>query len=453
MAKKAGWTAAKKVLFGIGCVLAVLGFCTYQWWQTLNADPIITIPTPTMPSPNAYDYDLKACAAMVNQKQVDDALMGAPRGMGGSPPPGMMGGPMMGGPPGMMGGPPGKGAGPDLPVAPTYTLAQKVTLVKANAPALKLLHQGFAYTYQEPPRSPFAFFPHYAEFRQMARLLAFVAATKAAQGDWNGAINSRLDCICLGRDIPRGGALISMLVGDAVQAIGEKGIGNVIDHLNVQQARTATRRMEEILARRESYAEMLQNEKWVGVKERLEIFHNPQWRGTLMPMILGGNDDDSTNSSEENGARNRMQRAQQVLRMYFVNKREVLANYMRYMGQEIAKARQPYAAHLPDPAVPDDPVNEVMIVPFSDIRKREVEEESRNAQLLLTLALRAYRMEQGHYPGKLSELVPAYLHQLPDDPTALQGTFGYQRSQDTYLLFSNSSVNQNTVGGQTQPVP
>jgi hypothetical protein len=394
----------------------------HYWWQALDANPVVTIPTPTMPSPNAYDYYVKACQAMVHQQQVDDE---------------------------MMGGSSSKGAGSGLPVASTYTLAQKVALVKANVPALKLLHQGFAYAYQRPPAPHYTILnSHHADFRAMARLLGFVAETKAAQGDWNGAVNSRLDSIRLGEDISRGGAVIGMLVGIAVEKDGGKDIGKMIDHLNALQARAAARRMEDILVHRMPFAEVVQDEKWSGVKLLQETFRNPKWRGSFLDAIRGGGDDEL-----EDSHKSRLQRVRQALRMYFVNKRQVVNSYMRYMDQEIANARQPYAAHLPDPPVPNDPINEITCAPVLGFERVEVATASHNAQILLILTLRAYRMEHDHYPDKLSELVPAYLHRLPDDPTALQGTFGYQRNQDTYLLFSNNSVNQNTAGGQTQPTP
>lgn len=76
--KVTGWSTWKKVLFGLGCVVGVLSLVGHYWWQALNANPVVTIPTPTLPSPNAYDYYVKACAAMVNQNQVDDAMVGLP---------------------------------------------------------------------------------------------------------------------------------------------------------------------------------------------------------------------------------------------------------------------------------------------------------------------------------------------------------------------------------------
>ncbi len=46
-------------------------------------------------------------------------------------------------------------------------------------------------------------------------------------------------------------------------------------------------------------------------------------------------------------------------------KRGIMANYTRYMDGWIANARQPYAAHLPAPATPSDPVNQVMFLDWA----------------------------------------------------------------------------------------
>jgi len=104
------------------------------------------------------------------------------------------------------------------------------------------------------------------------------------------------------------------------------------------------------------------------------------------------------------------------------------------MDQVIANARLPYGAHSPNPHVPDDPVNQIFALGGSLGRDKSVQMEAQNAQLCLRLAIRAYQMEHGAYPPDLKALVPDYLGNLPDDPYALQGSYGYTRDKVGYML-------------------
>jgi hypothetical protein len=404
MKQKRDWATAKKALACIGLAVAVIGFFGYSWWRSLNVTPVLNIPTPQMPNPNARDVYIKACNGIVDGNKIGYAI-----------------------------GRRHSGQGDDRP----YSLAEKAALVKENEKALQTLREGFDYEYREPPvRSNFTPELHYAKFREMARLKMLEAQVRSAQGDWNGAMNSHLDTIYFGQEVPRGATLIGQLVGIAIQAIGRKSAGEPIAHLDAKQARGAAQRMETILAHHVPNADVLQEEKWFGLSALIEMFSRPDWRGSWHD-VWGGGEDENGDGSEE--SRGRVQRIREALQLYFVNKREVINNYTGYMDQAIAGARQPYAANLPPPPVPNDPINQVFLPVFAQARQKDVQAESANASLLLALALRAYRAEHGRYPAKLEELVPVYLSKLPDDPMALQGSFGYQRDdRDSYTLFSKT---------------
>ena len=292
--------------------------------------------------------------------------------------------------------------------------------------------------------------PHYAQFRSMARMLAFEADTQAQENDWAGAINSRLDCIRFGQDISHGTALIGMLVSRAVKAIGLACRHRPRDRSsNAPQARAVTQRMAAIVDRHVPVAAILEEEKWTGATQMLEIFRDPKWRGSLTDMLHQNSDSEPAN--EEDGNSGRIQKIRQALRWYFVNKNQAFSGYLHYMDQTIANARQPYALHLPDPPKANDPVNEIFDIDFAPMLKSDAEAQTRDVLLLLHLALRAYRVEHGHYPDKLTELVPSYLPRLPADPMALQGTFGYQRIKTNYLLTSAGGVQLDKRRRQTQP--
>jgi hypothetical protein len=101
-----------------------------------------------------------------------------------------------------------------------------------------------------------------------------------------------------------------------------------------------------------------------------------------------------------------------------------------------AQARQPYSLHLPSPPTPTDPINRMIIPEYEQARVKHVDNETQNGLLLVTLALHAFQVEHGRYPASLTELAPAYLKKLPDDPFAAQGTFKYLVKGTSYVLYS-----------------
>nr|MDQ2800452.1 hypothetical protein [Armatimonadota bacterium] len=299
------------------------------------------------------------------------------------------------------------------------TTSELGLLSQSNQPAFKMLHEGFAFPYQEPPARSFsALFPYYAKERHLARALAFDARYKTARGDWAGATNSSLDSVQLGEMVPRGGVLIGMLVGVACQAIGRRQAWKAVPHLTGPQAQSAARRLEQIRARHVPFADTLQEEKWFTQAAMQETFRHPGWRGSLGDL--------------SGGTAGKFQQAQ----LWFTSKRAILTNYTRYMDQAIANARQPYGAHLADPATPNDPFNQILIPVFSQARFNDARSETENSLLLVSLALQAYKSDHGAYPPALSALVPAYLKVIPDDPCAASGPLHYKLSGSKYVLYS-----------------
>ena len=239
---------------------------------------------------------------------------------------------------------------------------------------------------------------------------------RAARGDWGAAADSALDAIRLGEDIPHGGPLVAGLVGIACQALGQRPLWEAVDHLDAAQARTAIQRLQAILARHATYSEVMQEEKRFGeasLQERFRSETPKSARATANEYLAFGD--------EKNGA---LQRYRLVLCLLFGQKR-ITNNYISYMDQLSASGQKPYGLHLPLPPTPTDPLNQITVSAFTYARWKFVHAETQNALLLVALALHAFRLENGHAPASLSELVPSYLPQLPDDPCAVQGTFKY----------------------------
>jgi len=393
---KVPWSHGDKFLMlVIGLVLPfALGLTL--WFRALDQDPTVSVPTPTMPSPNARDYYIAATDALVEGNKVDFA-----NGRW---------------------NPATKLSGDQHP----YSLADKEKLGAENAGAVKTLHTGFQYPYREPPHRSFsATFPHYAKIRALARLLSLQAQVDAGRGDTAGAMGASLDSVQMGETMPRGGPLIGMLVGVACQAIGRRQAWEVADRLTAAQARAAAHRLEQIRAAHVPFADTLQEEEWGQQASLLELMRRRDWPGDMLTASQPDQQGEASTSSWIMATRFRL-----------AGKRNIMANYTRYMDQSIADARQPYAAHLPDPPRPSDPINQMLLPMYAVVRLNEVKADTQNALPLTTLALRAYRLDHGTDPPTLSALVPRYLQAVPADPFALSGPLRFKRTAAKPLLYS-----------------
>lgn len=371
---------ASLILGGIALVgIAAIGV----WWTAAMRTPTIDIPNPKMPNPNAFDLYLAAGKAIASSKQFNDALSTKP--------------------------------------SVTYTQAQKEAILKQNAGVFQSVQQAFSAQYLNPPdRTMGKLFPEYAIFRDLERLLAFQAMVRSEEGNWSGAANSCLDGMRFGQDIPRGANMIGSLVGMACQAIARQRMWKIVDHLNAPQTQAAIDRLETILAHPVSYADTLQEEKWAGQAHLLAMFGDKRYVAARSPAAPG-----------TPGAG-----ALESLSYLFHSKQRILSEYTNYMDAIIAQARQPYAAKLPLPPLPRDPLSRLSVEVEMEGRIKAVDTETQNGLLLVTLALHAYHLEKGRYPATLAELTPAYLKKLPDDPFAMQGALLYHPQRQGYVLYS-----------------
>ncbi|MHB9134322.1 MAG: hypothetical protein ACYDBB_24895 [Armatimonadota bacterium] len=407
-----GLSRGKRWLLIATGILVVIVLLPTFWWLNLNTNPVVTIPPKQLPSPNAYDFYVKATVAHVSSVKVgniytltnNDMLKLVTKGT-----------PIVLRP---LGGPtPGALANGTLP---SYrpTLADYDAYVRANAKSLKLLHQGFAYEYGEPvERSYFAVFPHYAKFREMARLLIVKAYVDEQHGRWGEAMDSYLDAQHLGMECPRQGPMIAMLAGWSIKAISRQQSWKTVDRLNAQQARAAARRMDAILMRQVPFADTLTEEKYFGQAIYMELFRKENWRKNMAAEY----------GEQKQGA---------LIGMYLLNKRKTMTDFTRYLDAAIAQAKQPYALHLPPPPEPTDLMNKIFFPPFEKAFYKFETSATQDVLFTVTLTLRAYYTEHGNYPATLQALTPAYLSKLPDDPFAMKGPLQYKRTGKTYVLYS-----------------
>lgn len=382
----------------LGIALLVGGLL---WFGHLNEMPNPVIPSPTLPSPNAFDTYNRAYALLAPQPKVavdegvDMEEVTDPKER-----------------------------------ARRYSLKRKEAWLAQNAPALKLWRQGVKRSYMEPPKRSFStLMPSFGRYREMARRVAIESKARALRGDTKGAANSALDLAQFGHQIPRGGIVISALVGLAIQQMSYKQLWIMLPTLDAATSKEAAQRLEQIYSSRVTAAQIYREEKWLNQAGLLEMMEKPAWRRDIVSL--------SENKSPWKN-----------WRFFFISKRDLMDNYTRAMDAVIVESKKPFIKSQAISA-PDDPFSQASISSLDMSYFIFTRYEASTSLLITALALHAYNLEHGTYPETLSALAPEYLKVVPTDPfntSALR----YKKQGAGYLLWSIGPDKKDNGG---QPIP
>ena len=429
------WCLAATLFCGVPLVVAPL------WWRAQNADVVVSIPDATLPNPNAYDFDVAASQKIVGDRQLSYAF--SPYRNGDSIP----------AMPSSAATRPSPANGPAPMQHRGYTTAEKLWLLKQNAPALQTLRKGFAFRYLQPPtRADYnaayqqGAESHYAAFRNLGRVLVLETELQKARGDWNGALNSCLDGVRLGTDVARGAPLMGTLIGQTIENMTRGRAWPAIAHLSVAQARRAQRRLQLLQNTRVPFTDTLQQEKWTIQYQMLLAFRDPNWRNTF------GRDNGNASDSSTR------------LRLMFISKQDIIDRIGRAFDAQIAQARLPYSRQKPSALIQTDALDAILGVgDWTNFGASTTGRQTQDALLSTALALHAFRLERGFYPPTLKELVPKYLKKLPLDPFADNQTLHYKpkplryisdiRQVPTGRMIPNTAPNAWPPGAPGAPLP
>lgn len=347
-----------------------------------------------VPSPNAYDFYRAACEAMAEDELPESCSGGC--------------------------------ACHSCDEEPReLALHEKSAIVERNSAALHKLREGFAYEYLAPEglsSFPAESGPFYVRCRRLAKLLQMESEVLLAKGDPAGAMSSLLDAVRFGTDLPRGALIIDALVGHALQLIGFSRSWRIIDQLDAQSARTLARRAERICSRSWPFAETLVDEK------RLWLTNLSKRRGCRWRFAL----------AKQCAFPNWVGLLRTFVRILPLSRAAVLADFERCVDEHITLARMPYSAACEQPEPTGNYVSRNLLT-FGAQSATQLTVASgitQKACLAAALALRAYRLDQGAYPGELSDLVPDYLDSIPQDPFAGDAPLRYRIDGDRYVLYS-----------------
>jgi hypothetical protein len=392
--------------------IALAAFAAPAWPQANEMPAPVLVPSPVIPSPNARDIYTDAEALMRDSEAVGWSIS-TPMVLG-------------------------LDDNPRLAADPTsgyhiFTEAEKEKLVAENLPAIAKLHDGMQYAYLEPPARSFdAQFPYLAKARAMARLLSLAGQTRAAQGDWGGAMDAYIDDIRLGSDLPHGAVLIGLLVGVACESIGRRHINEVVDHLSLEHARADANRMAQIVADEVPASQTFQEEEWFAQAGLQKMFTDPQWRTTLA-------DDEEMAGSVDTAA------------LRAESPKTGFDNYTKYMDALIAYEKLPWPTQLSTaaPGLPTDAICQILLIPYQKAAYKQCATTALDRLLDVQLALHAYRLEHGSYPVGLADLAPEFIPSVPQDPFTAGKLLQYRVTADKYVLYS---VGPDTVDDGGKPM-
>lgn len=367
-----------------------------------------------VPSPNAFDFYVEA------GRKIREALTRDDRYMRAIEPP--------------------ETVDAGLPPEPTAFLdlddrtpEEQRDIVARCADGLHILREGTLYPCMIPweTASSKAMFTVLTPLRDTAKVLRIESDIRASDGEFAKAMDGLLDVVQLGTDIQRGGLVIHSLVGSAINGIGVVSAWDLVGSLNPDKARASARRVEEILARSWPLAETIVCEKRFGRLELESTLRHPTWK--LKEAFSA----DPLELDDRKGGIGFWSALRGFTRLLFLRKRQVLAEFDRFMDEQIARTQMPFAEaiRMPDlePGVPFD-----WMFDYSTGSFRVSSENSRaqRALLALSLALRAYAADAGRYPETLSDLVPDYLCDVPFDPFSDEAPLRYRADGDGYVLYS-----------------
>ena len=393
--------SGEKKWLAFSVVVIALPLSVGLFLHHINATPVVGIPAPpAAPKPNGYDLYVAAATAMTratppvdpvnDTKRIDDPKVRAQR----------------------------------------YSLARKTAWLQQNQNALALFDQAL----QTPTLAPTArsfktTFPSYAKLRQMARNKTVQSNALWMSGDYYGALQSGLDTVQMGHDMRRGGGILGNLVGIAIGDIGRSATGDTVERIDASQAKLAARRLEKLLDKRWNLDQALTSQKQSDQTSLLEVFGEKNWRASFFGAGLT---------------------PLKRLQIQTVSKQQILDNVGAIYDRQIANARLPYIQKSAPPVTFKDPFSALFSSDTDRARIVQARDLIGDRALMLQLALRAYRLENGVYPPNLNALTPNYLNAIPADPFGGGEAMHYTLNGKNYVLWS---IGPDGVDDGGKPIP
>jgi hypothetical protein len=411
MFNKQSITKNERRLLQLGGVFCAVLALLIGWHYWSNAEPRFNIPAPPQtPSPNGYDYFVKATTVWVPEPDaviLSDKLEPRPD---------------------------------EKNFVAKYPLAARQKWLRQNDEALRLIYEGLKYPALYPSRA--AQNQPSGKLRYVAQLFVTQSRIRAAQGDWNGAAQSAIDCIRYGNNVCRGGANLQWLAAYSITASGLDSLQDVAEGVDAPTARNAARQLRELRENAPSLANALQEDKWLHHRSYQDTFRRPDWRQQFAASYARGGATALTIIAMMEGRKLTWYETAQIwldywktqIVMFSFSKRRLLANYDAVADSAIAASKKPYQNTKPAPG--RDYFSDAFVRSYQGGIWLQAKTHTHSAMLETALALRAYKLERGAYPASLQNLVPEYLPSVPGDAFNTDKPLRYKRGGATYQLWS-----------------
>ena len=175
----------------------------------------------------------------------------------------------------------------------------------------------------------------------------------------------------------------------------------------------------------------------------MQLLQQPNWRDSIVATYINGANAAlaimtmmGTPPGRWDKARLAADSLQIKARLQFYSKRSLMHSYTSYMDALIVQSKSPYAMRRQGKPQPGDPFTELVASLYDRGDWNLARHDTWTVLLITTLALRAYELEHGRLPEKLSGLVRAHLKQVPTDPFGNGEPVRYRRTGNSYRLWS-----------------
>ncbi|MCE5198531.1 MAG: hypothetical protein ABFD54_06245 [Armatimonadota bacterium] len=321
----------------------------------------------------------------------------------------------------------------------SWTIPEYESFVRDNTPAFKILRCGLNKPYMHPCWRSFSDrdFPSYARIREMARTLSGEALYYKTINKPIKAADSFLDGVELGVTLPRGGGLITDLVGVAVEMICTKDFPGVIDKLDSEELNHVASRLVRIQKKRWPYSEVVLEDGRMSTEEWKEIFTKSSDRKQIMNPGYWQQDTFCLSSKSNPSLADRAGFVCTNARFAFANKTAILIAIQDYHEAAAREQQHPYKK-TSRVCVPNTPILEICNSNLTTARCARSKAETKLTLIQTYVALRRYKLNYGCYPTRLSQLMPGYLKKIPIDPFGLGKPLHYKllKGGQGYLLYS-----------------
>ncbi len=305
-------------------------------------------------------------------------------------------------------------------LSPEENLRRERLAVARNAPALALVRQALQKPIEMPQNASEDLSPVFAGVRGLARQLSQESDVRLADGDFVGAMNSKLDTVEMGAAFGHG-AVLPMLVGVAIEGIGSSagssrtaGFETVAAHLDAAGCRTAAARIEQIENSRPSFAQVLDADRQEALALNVSTLADAQ-ASFRKP-----------NPANESGYSRR-----DIASIEKLSPQTLTTNINRAFAVVFPNANRPYAQAKPVTLPPDlDPISvmAVSVVRGQSLRFIRESRVARNRLIECALELRAQKLDSGAYPTTFAA--------LPDPFSPGLSPLVYRKTPTSYSLYS-----------------